>query len=191
MTLNPTLKIYVLNDNFVGTELDPDLSFAKVAEGCGLKGIQVKTQEELTKADKEALDPEADKKFVKGVGFIEKYIASRNQPNPLQGKPAYAVSTVAGGGLMRTPVYLDAGGMVEGDDDNRRFEGDNVGGSISIEPGESPGESPVESPVVSEEPVTSSGPPSEPNIASSGAFDPDNTKTALREQYGTNVDEEL
>ena len=37
------------DNNFVGTELDPELSFAKVAEGCGLKGIQVKTQEELTK----------------------------------------------------------------------------------------------------------------------------------------------
>ena len=42
------------DNNFVGTELDPELSFAKVAEGCGLKGIQVKTQEELTKALKES-----------------------------------------------------------------------------------------------------------------------------------------
>ena len=38
------------DDNFVGTELDPHLSYAKVAEGCGLKGITVKTQEELTEA---------------------------------------------------------------------------------------------------------------------------------------------
>jgi len=38
------------DDNFVGTELDPKLSYAKVAEGCGLKGIQVKTPEELTNA---------------------------------------------------------------------------------------------------------------------------------------------
>ena len=118
----------------------------------------------MTEADKKELDPEADdRKFVKGVGFIEKYIASRNQPNPLQGKPQYAVSTVAGGGLMRTPIYLqEGGGAMEEDDDNRRFEGDNVGGSISIEPGEFP----VESPVVSEEPVTSEEAPSEPNIAS-------------------------
>ena len=35
-------------DNFIGTELDPHLSYAKVAEGCGLKGVTVKTQEELT-----------------------------------------------------------------------------------------------------------------------------------------------
>lgn len=37
-------------DNFVGTELDPHLSYAKVAEGCGLKGVTVTTQEELTDA---------------------------------------------------------------------------------------------------------------------------------------------
>jgi sulfoacetaldehyde acetyltransferase len=37
-------------DNFVGTELDPNLSYAKVAEGCGLKGVAVRTQGELTEA---------------------------------------------------------------------------------------------------------------------------------------------
>ena len=38
------------DDNFVGTELDPHLSYAKVAEACGLKGVVVKTQSELTDA---------------------------------------------------------------------------------------------------------------------------------------------
>jgi len=47
-------SILWFNDNFVGTELDPELSFAKVAEGCGLKGVQVKTQEELTEALKKS-----------------------------------------------------------------------------------------------------------------------------------------
>ena len=42
------------NDNFVGTELDPHLSYAKVAEGCGLKGVTVTTQQELTDALTEA-----------------------------------------------------------------------------------------------------------------------------------------
>lgn len=42
------------DNNFVGTELNPDLSFAKVAEGCGLKGVVVTTQAELTSALKEA-----------------------------------------------------------------------------------------------------------------------------------------
>ena len=47
-------------DNFVGTELDPHLSYAKVAEGCGLKGIMVKTQEELTTALSQACKAQKD-----------------------------------------------------------------------------------------------------------------------------------
>ena len=42
------------SNNFVGTELNPELSFAKVAEGCGLKGIEVKTPEALTEALKQS-----------------------------------------------------------------------------------------------------------------------------------------
>ena len=42
------------DNNFVGTELNPYLSYAKVAEGCGLKGVTVNTQDELTAALKEA-----------------------------------------------------------------------------------------------------------------------------------------
>ena len=38
------------DNNFVGTELDPHLSYAKVAEACGLKGVTVRTQAELTEA---------------------------------------------------------------------------------------------------------------------------------------------
>ncbi|MCY6381330.1 sulfoacetaldehyde acetyltransferase [Hoeflea prorocentri] len=38
------------DNNFVGTELDPQLSYAKVAEGCGLKGVTVTNQEDLTTA---------------------------------------------------------------------------------------------------------------------------------------------
>jgi len=49
-------SILWFDDNFVGTELDPDLSFAKVAEGCGLKGVVVKTQEELTNALKKSCE---------------------------------------------------------------------------------------------------------------------------------------
>jgi len=49
-------SILWFDDNFVGTELDPELSYAKVAEGCGLKGIQVKTQEELTQTLKKSCE---------------------------------------------------------------------------------------------------------------------------------------
>jgi sulfoacetaldehyde acetyltransferase len=48
-------------DNFIGTELDPHLSYAKVAEGCGLKGVTVKTQAELTAALKEACEAQKNK----------------------------------------------------------------------------------------------------------------------------------
>ena len=37
-------------DNFVGTELNPEFSYARVAEACGLRGVSVKTQTELTEA---------------------------------------------------------------------------------------------------------------------------------------------
>jgi sulfoacetaldehyde acetyltransferase len=43
-------SILWFDDNFIGTELDPELSYAKVADACGLKGISVKTMEETTKA---------------------------------------------------------------------------------------------------------------------------------------------
>ncbi len=40
------------DNNFVGTELDPELSYAKIAEACGFKGVQVKKPTELTEAIK-------------------------------------------------------------------------------------------------------------------------------------------
>jgi len=40
------------DNNFVGTELDPELSYAKIAEACGSKGVLVKNPEELTEAIK-------------------------------------------------------------------------------------------------------------------------------------------
>ena len=48
------------DDNFVGTELDPRLSYAKVAEGCGLKGVTVRTQSELTETLKTACKAQDD-----------------------------------------------------------------------------------------------------------------------------------
>jgi len=49
-------SILWFDDNFVGTELDPELSYAKVANSCGLKGVTVKTMEETTKAIKLSCD---------------------------------------------------------------------------------------------------------------------------------------
>ena len=42
------------DNNFIGTELDPKLSFAKVADACGLKGVTVRTMDETTKVIKQS-----------------------------------------------------------------------------------------------------------------------------------------
>jgi len=60
-------SILWFDDNFVGTELDPELSYAKVADACGLKGVTVKTMEETTKAIKKSCEDQT-----KGITtFIE------------------------------------------------------------------------------------------------------------------------
>jgi len=108
---------------------------------------------ELSKKVKEELSPEKeDKTYVAGVGFIDKYIEQRNsRPNPLQGKPAYAVATAAQGGLMRTPMYLDEGGFVP----NIDKDGEINEASPDEDPIPSVASTPSESPVASEAPVES------------------------------------
>ena len=44
------------DNNFIGTELDPELSYAKVADACGLKGVTVKTMDETTTAIKQSCE---------------------------------------------------------------------------------------------------------------------------------------
>ncbi|MEL6980340.1 MAG: sulfoacetaldehyde acetyltransferase [Pseudomonadota bacterium] len=48
------------DDNFIGTELDPELSYARVAEGCGLKGVTATTPEALTAALTQACAAQAE-----------------------------------------------------------------------------------------------------------------------------------
>ena len=40
----------------MGTELDPELSYSKVATACGLKGVTVKTMKETTEAIKKSCE---------------------------------------------------------------------------------------------------------------------------------------
>ncbi len=47
------------DNNFVGTELDPKLSYAKIAEACGFKGVRVRTPSETTAALKQAAKDQA------------------------------------------------------------------------------------------------------------------------------------
>ena len=44
------------DDNFVGTELDDNVSYAGIARACGLQGVQAKTMEELTAVLNKAID---------------------------------------------------------------------------------------------------------------------------------------
>ena len=44
------------DDNFVGTELDTQVSYAGIAQACGLKGVVARTQEELTAALAQAIE---------------------------------------------------------------------------------------------------------------------------------------
>jgi sulfoacetaldehyde acetyltransferase len=43
------------DDNFVGTELDTQVSYAGIARACGLQGVVVRTMEELTQALRQAI----------------------------------------------------------------------------------------------------------------------------------------
>ncbi len=43
------------DNNFVGTELDPDVSYANIAKACGLEGVQAATTDELSQALKDAV----------------------------------------------------------------------------------------------------------------------------------------
>ncbi|WP_224815408.1 sulfoacetaldehyde acetyltransferase [Hasllibacter sp. MH4015] len=43
-------------DNFVGTELDEDVSYAGIAKACGLEGVVARTMDELTAALNKAID---------------------------------------------------------------------------------------------------------------------------------------
>jgi sulfoacetaldehyde acetyltransferase len=43
-------------DNFVGTELNVGVEYAKVAEACGVKGVKAETMDGLTSALKTAID---------------------------------------------------------------------------------------------------------------------------------------
>jgi sulfoacetaldehyde acetyltransferase len=44
------------DDNFVGTELDPDVSYAGIAKACGLQGVIARTQDELRDALSKAIE---------------------------------------------------------------------------------------------------------------------------------------
>ena len=48
------------DDNFVGTELDEEVSYAGIAEACGLRGVVARTMDELTDALNQAIKDQKD-----------------------------------------------------------------------------------------------------------------------------------
>ena len=79
------------DNNFVGTELNPELSYAKVAEGCGLKGVQVKSQEQLTSAIKEGCMAQED-----GVTTFIEVVLNQELGEPFRRDAMKAPVAVAG-----------------------------------------------------------------------------------------------
>jgi sulfoacetaldehyde acetyltransferase len=72
-------SILWFDDNFVGTELDPELSYAKVADACGLKGVTVRTMEETTKAIEQSCE---DQK--KGITTFIEVILNQELGDPFR-----------------------------------------------------------------------------------------------------------
>ncbi len=79
------------DNNFVGTELNPNLSYAKVAQGCGLKGVKVTTQPELTQALKDACEAQND-----GVTTFIEVILNQELGEPFRRDAMKAPVEVAG-----------------------------------------------------------------------------------------------
>ena len=79
------------DDNFVGTELDPNLSYARVAEGCGLKGVTVASQDELTEALKTACQEQDN-----GVTTFIEVLLNQELGEPFRRDAMKAPTVVAG-----------------------------------------------------------------------------------------------
>ena len=87
------------DDNFVGTELDEDVSYAGIANACGLNGVVARTMEELTAALAQACE---DQK--KGITTLIEAMINQELGEPFRRDAMKKPVSVAG---------IDAGDMVE------------------------------------------------------------------------------
>ena len=78
-------------NNFVGTELNQDFSYAKIAEGCGLKGVQVWSMEELTNVLRLSCDEQK-----KGITTFIEVILNQELGEPFRRDAMKAPEIVAG-----------------------------------------------------------------------------------------------
>ena len=79
------------DNNFVGTELDPELSYSRIAEACGFKGIKVTTQTELTEAIKEGCEAQD-----KGITTFIEVILNQELGEPFRRDAMKKPNVVAG-----------------------------------------------------------------------------------------------
>ena len=68
------------DDNFVGTELDEDVSYAGIANACGLKGVVARTMEELT----DALDQAIKDQMENGVTTLIEAMINQELGDPFR-----------------------------------------------------------------------------------------------------------
>ncbi|MDA9652579.1 sulfoacetaldehyde acetyltransferase [bacterium] len=79
------------DNNFIGTELDPQLSYAKVADACGLKGVTVRTMEETTAAIKQSCEDQKN-----GITTFIEVILNQELGEPFRRDAMKAPVKVAG-----------------------------------------------------------------------------------------------
>jgi sulfoacetaldehyde acetyltransferase len=79
-------------DNFVGTELDEGVSYAGIAQACGLKGMVARTQEELTDALNQAIKDQMEN----GVTTLIEAMINQELGDPFRRDAMKAPVKVAG-----------------------------------------------------------------------------------------------
>jgi sulfoacetaldehyde acetyltransferase len=79
------------NNNFVGTELNQDFSYAKIAEGCGLKGVQVNSMDELSTALRKSCDDQSQ-----GITTFIEVVLNQELGEPFRRDAMKAPEVVAG-----------------------------------------------------------------------------------------------
>jgi sulfoacetaldehyde acetyltransferase len=80
------------DDNFVGTELSLDVEYAKIAQACGLKGVQVRSMQALTEALQAAIKAQMQDKV---TTFIE-VVLNQELGEPFRRDAMKRPTTVAG-----------------------------------------------------------------------------------------------
>jgi len=80
------------DDNFVGTELNQGVDYAKVAQACGLKGVQASTPDELTEVLREAIRQQMEE----GVTTFVEVILNQELGEPFRRDAMKQPNVVAG-----------------------------------------------------------------------------------------------